>query len=109
MGIPKRLARILTRVIPFFTTYLLSPCRPYPSQAARHFAHALLLVSLNGVVWFTKLTQMEDGTLTKYEPSTDTYSFQVTFQKVLGDIWSSQRTLYGTISPSHGFATLSIP
>lgn len=66
-------------------------------------------VTLNGLVWLNKVTQVGDGTLTSYNPATDTYSFQVSYQKIFGDIWSSQITLYGTISPSHGVGTLYIP
>ncbi len=66
-------------------------------------------VTLNGIVWFTKLNQVGDGTLTGYDPNTDTYSFKVTYQKVLGDIWSDQVTMTGTISPRSGIGTLTIP
>lgn len=68
-----------------------------------------VVVTLNGVVWFSKITQVGDGTLTSYDAATDTYSFRVDFQKDLGGYWSSQETIYGTISPSHGVGTLTIP
>lgn len=66
-------------------------------------------VTLNGIVWYVKISQVGDGTLLNYNPSTDTYTFQVTYQKILADFWSSQVTMTGTISPSHGIGTLTIP
>jgi hypothetical protein len=68
-----------------------------------------VVVTLNGVVWLTKFSQVGDGTLTNYDAATDTYFFQVTYQKILGDILSTQTTLFGTISPSRGRGTLTIP
>ncbi len=68
-----------------------------------------VVVTLNGVTWFSALTQVGDGTLTGYDAKTDTYSFQVSFRKDLGGYMSSQSTIYGTISPSQGQGTLTIP
>lgn len=68
-----------------------------------------IVVTLNGVTWLTKITQVGDGTLTSYNAATDTYSFQVGLLKEIGGAWSTTRTIYGTISPSHGVGTLTIP
>ncbi|WP_375416219.1 hypothetical protein [uncultured Hymenobacter sp.] len=68
-----------------------------------------IVVTLNGVTWLTKVTQVGDGTLTKYNATTDTYSFQVGLLKEVGGVWSTTKTIYGTISPTRGVGTLTIP
>ncbi|SHK93375.1 hypothetical protein SAMN02746009_01800 [Hymenobacter psychrotolerans DSM 18569] len=68
-----------------------------------------VVVDVAGVVWFTKLTQQGDGTLTRYDPVNDTYYFQVSITKTYGDIFSNTRTLYGQISPSRGVGIIYFP
>lgn len=68
-----------------------------------------VVVMLNGATWLNEITQIGDGVMTGYNSATDTYSFQVTFQNTVWGVWSTQTTIYGTISPSQGQGTLTIP